>query len=318
MNQLGNRRKAQCTSKKIISICACTGFIAAVLPASILAETSSEIQEEIDDYKSDLAESEETSEELEFQIADLQSRVGDLYSQIQTLNIQKQEYIEQMSARIVYFYENESDNEIMDALLTSDSFSDVLNTVSQQKALHDYDSAKLQEYRDIIAETEEKQSEMDEQVEELCVLLEEEEALQEELEDKISDKEEELEEAKEAEEEARKAEEEAQRSYVRSADSAFLYAMSSSGGVLTKRKGVVYYNGHRETYYSQRVLPGTGLNIPGRHVESSDGTVRDGDGYICVASSDLPKGTIVETSLGIGKVYDCGCASGTIDIYTDW
>ena len=41
-------------------------------------------------------------------------------------------------------------------------------------------------------------------------------------------------------------------------------------------------------------------------------------GYICVASSDYSKGTVVETSLGTGKVYDCGCASGTIDIYTNW
>lgn len=92
---------------------------------------------------------------------------------------------------------------------------------------------------------------------------------------------------------------------------------SSSSNPLTKSKGVVYYNGHRETWYSQKVLPGGGLKIPGRHVDSR-GLVCDGNGYICVASSDLAKGTIVETSLGTGKVYDCGCASGTIDIYTDW
>ena len=35
-------------------------------------------------------------------------------------------------------------------------------------------------------------------------------------------------------------------------------------------------------------------------------------------SSYLSKGTVVKTSLGPGKVYDCGCASGIIDIYTDW
>lgn len=95
------------------------------------------------------------------------------------------------------------------------------------------------------------------------------------------------------------------------------YDMPSGSGVLTKKKGVNYYNGHRETYYSQRVLPGHGLKIPGRHV-ASDGTIRDSDGYICVASSDYPKGTVVNTSLGAGKVYDSGCASGTIDLYTDW
>lgn len=95
------------------------------------------------------------------------------------------------------------------------------------------------------------------------------------------------------------------------------YTEASSGEQLTASKGVVYYNGHRETYYSQNVLPGTGLDIPGRHV-AEDGTVRDADNYICVASSDLAKGSVVETSLGTAKVYDSGCASGTIDIYTNW
>jgi hypothetical protein len=88
---------------------------------------------------------------------------------------------------------------------------------------------------------------------------------------------------------------------------------------LTPSMGVKYYNGHRETWYSQRVLPGNGLNIPGRHV-ASDGTIRDKDNYIVLASdlSYAPRGTIIETSLGLGKVYDTGCAYGTIDIYTDW
>jgi hypothetical protein len=92
---------------------------------------------------------------------------------------------------------------------------------------------------------------------------------------------------------------------------------SNNKNVLTKRKGVNYFNGHRETWYSQRVLPGKGLKIPGRHVDER-GLVCDGDGYICVASNDYSKGTIVETSLGTGKVYDCGCPSGTIDIYCNW
>ena len=100
-------------------------------------------------------------------------------------------------------------------------------------------------------------------------------------------------------------------------DGSYTSSYTTSSGGLTKYKGVVYYDGHRETYYSQKVLPGGGLSIPGRHV-ADDGTVRDADGYICVASSDLAAGTEVDTSLGKAKVYDSGCASGTIDIYTDW
>lgn len=93
----------------------------------------------------------------------------------------------------------------------------------------------------------------------------------------------------------------------------------NSGEALNAYNGEVQYNGHRETYYSQQVLPGDGLNIPGRHV-AEDGTVRDGDGYICVAANEsyLPYGSVVETSLGKAKVYDSGCDYGTIDIYTNW
>ncbi len=113
------------------------------------------------------------------------------------------------------------------------------------------------------------------------------------------------------------SEESAAESTGSSSSSSSSYSTPSGDGVLTRSKGVNYYNGHKETWYSQRTMPGNGLNIPGRHVNEL-GLVCDGDGYICVASSDYPKGTIVETSLGTGKVYDCGCASGTIDIYTDW
>ena len=88
---------------------------------------------------------------------------------------------------------------------------------------------------------------------------------------------------------------------------------------LTRSNGVVHFNGHRETWYSIHE-PGqtvTAWEIPGKHI-ADDGTIRDEDGYICVASSDLPFYSIVMTSVGPGKVYDCGCSSGTVDVYTDW
>lgn len=92
-----------------------------------------------------------------------------------------------------------------------------------------------------------------------------------------------------------------------------------TGGGLTKRGGV-YWNpntGLKETWYSQKVLPGGGLKIPGRHV-NNEGFVCDRDGYICVSSSTYPKGTVIETSRGMGKVYDSGCAPGVLDIYVNW
>ena len=91
------------------------------------------------------------------------------------------------------------------------------------------------------------------------------------------------------------------------------------GDRLSVAKGAIYFNGHKETYYSQRVLPGYSLNIPGRHV-ADDGTIRDGNGYICVAAnpSFMAKGSVLITSLGPAKVYDSGCSHGIIDIYVNW
>ena len=82
--------------------------------------------------------------------------------------------------------------------------------------------------------------------------------------------------------------------------------------------GVLYWGEWRWTWYSEQILPGYGLSIPGRHTDG-DGFVCDGDGYICLASSSLSKGTIVDTPFGrAGKVYDCGCASDVLDVYVNW
>ena len=88
---------------------------------------------------------------------------------------------------------------------------------------------------------------------------------------------------------------------------------------LSPSRGAQYFDGHKEAYYSQHELPGNGLNIPGRHV-ADDGTVRDGEGYISVAANPayLSRGSVIMTSMGPAKVYDTGCAYGTIDIYVNW
>ena len=88
---------------------------------------------------------------------------------------------------------------------------------------------------------------------------------------------------------------------------------------LTRSGGVFHYAGHKETWYSTNEKAGqaTSVSIPDKHV-ADDGTIRDKDGYICVASSDLAFYSIVMTSLGPAKVYDCGCSHGIIDIYTNW
>ena len=95
----------------------------------------------------------------------------------------------------------------------------------------------------------------------------------------------------------------------------------ASKGHITRSNGTVRFDGNKETWYSIHE-PGqtvTAVRIPGKHI-AKDGTIRDKDGYICVAASQRYKRihTTLMTSLGPAKVYDTGCSYGTIDIYTAW
>ena len=136
---------------------------------------------------------------------------------------------------------------------------------------------------------------------------------------------------KAAGEKAKKAAEEAAREKRLAADMTgetyngvrLLYSEPYQGirGHITRSNGVVHYNGNRETWYSVHE-PGqtvTAVKIPGKHV-AKDGTIRDADGFICVAASQRYKRlyTTLMTSIGPAKVYDTGCSYGTIDIYTTW
>lgn len=98
-------------------------------------------------------------------------------------------------------------------------------------------------------------------------------------------------------------------------------AKVQSGGYVSpsefRTQGVIYANGIKYTWYSEKVLPGGGLNIPGRHVDGN-GYVCDGDGYICVASCDYAQGTVLSTPFGPAKVYDVCPTGGIVDVYVSW
>jgi len=84
---------------------------------------------------------------------------------------------------------------------------------------------------------------------------------------------------------------------------------------LTQQSGVNYHDGRTETYYSSSVL--YHYRTPEWTLDE-EGFYRDADGYYVVAASDLEQGAVFEGSKGECKVYDCGCADGVTDYYTNW
>ena len=88
-----------------------------------------------------------------------------------------------------------------------------------------------------------------------------------------------------------------------------------------KSAGVVDDGERTYTWYSERTLPGGGLddlNANGRTLDGR-GFVTDGEGFIAVASPDesLPIGTEVETPWGMARVYDYN-PGDSWDVYTGW
>ena len=90
-------------------------------------------------------------------------------------------------------------------------------------------------------------------------------------------------------------------------------------GAYFRKAGAIIWQGRKYTWYSQRVLPGGGLKIPGRHLDSQ-GFVCDSNDYIVLGSNTANRGKIVPTPFGkYGKVYDAGYV-GTywFDCYVNW
>jgi len=86
-----------------------------------------------------------------------------------------------------------------------------------------------------------------------------------------------------------------------------------------KYAGILYDGDTKYTWYSQNVLPGEGLDIPGRHTDM--GFVMDDQDRVVVASTDYPPGTEIDIPFGYGKgiVLDTGYLDpGQIDVYTDF
>lgn len=91
---------------------------------------------------------------------------------------------------------------------------------------------------------------------------------------------------------------------------------SSASSNNFRSAGVLYDGTYKYTWYSSNSL--YHYRTP-EWTPGPDGIYRDSDGYVVVASSDYAQGTVISnTPFGACKVYDSGCASGTIDVYTNF
>lgn len=319
--------------KRLAIILACVCAVYTLCPVSVSrADELEDAQGQSSDLKNELDSINQELLEISNKIAENESKMesmeGDIIKTQEQLSIAKKNeeaQYEDMKVRIQYIYENDSAT-MLSMIFSADNLTDFVNKIDFVQTVSDYDRDMLTELVTLREAIEEEETHLKEQKESYKETEEQLSQQKESLKVKaaatstdLSELQTKIQELKAAEE--KKKEEAAKAEKAPSSDSSGnkKYNYPSGPGQLNPWVGVVYFNGHRETYYSQRVLPGYGLKIPGRHV-ASDGTIRDSSNYICVAAhlDEYSRGQVVQTSLGPGKVYDTGCAKGTIDLYTDW
>lgn len=307
-----------------------------------LEDKTSNLQSQLEGINQDLVTISNEIAETEVKIEESNNEVFRLEASLQISRNNEEVQYANMKTRIKYMYENGSDT-LLSMICEAKSMGEFLNRVDFIQNITKYDKDMLENMVKVREGIEEQEAELKSRQQELLDLQSqldsEQAALQAKAEETSTDlatvnaqleaaraaqkKQEEEAQRKADEQLAKKAQEETKQASASAGSNTSAGNNSGNGGYvipsggLTPSKGRIWYNGHTETYYSQKVLPGGGLAIPGRHI-ASDGTIRDADGYIVLASDDYPRGTVVETSLGAGKVYDTGSGSGNIDLYTDW
>ena len=307
-----------------------------------LEDKTSNLQSQLEGINQDLVTISNEIAETEVKIEESNNEVFRLEASLQISRNNEEVQYANMKTRIKYMYENGSET-LLSMVCEAKSMGEFLNRVDFIQNITKYDKDMLENMVKVREGIEEQEAELKSRQQELLDLQSQLDSEQAELQAKAEEtstdlatvnaqleaaraaqkKQEEEAQRKADEQLAKKAQEETKQASASNGSNTSAGNNSGSGGYvipsggLTPSKGRIWYNGHTETYYSQKVLPGGGLAIPGRHI-ASDGTIRDADGYIVLASDDYPKGTVVETSLGAGKVYDTGSGSGNIDLYTDW
>lgn len=319
-----------------------------------LENKTSNLQDQLDGINKELVAISDKIADTEEKIESSNNEVFRLQASLQISRNNEQRQYDNMKDRIRFMYENGSAT-MLSMLFQADDMADFLNKADFIQNVTEYDREMLENLVEVRKGIETQEEDLQKQQDELAKLQKDLASEQEELQAKADATSTDLNAFKAklqaAREEQTKKSEEAKKvasastsqktntsngsnsSSGNNASNPTPGAPSNSGGDsssgdysgeyiipsggLTPSKGRIWFNGHTETYYSQKVLPGGGLDIPGRHI-ASDGTIRDANNYIVVASDDYPKGTIIETSLGTGMVYDTGSGSGNIDLYTDW
>lgn len=142
-----------------------------------LQDEQSSVQSTLDNLNDQLTEVSENLTDLESQISDKEDEIEQTQEELDSAQQTADEQYAAMKIRIQYMYEN-SDFNILEVLLNTQSFSDMLNYLDYVEALSEYDREMLDEYEATCDEITEKESDLEDEKDELSDAKVQEEAEQ--------------------------------------------------------------------------------------------------------------------------------------------
>ena len=121
--------------------------------------------------------------ELESMYNETEAEIEQVSAELEASKEDESEQYEAMKIRIQYLYEESSSAGLLEALFTTDGFSDFLNRADAFSELTKYDREMLQEYSDTIANIEEKEAKLEQEREQIEELREARKAQQSQIEE---------------------------------------------------------------------------------------------------------------------------------------
>ena len=179
--------------KKVLKKCCITVMASAMCMSqagTVLASDASDrqaLEAYLEELKLQIEENNASLDDIYLKIEDVNNRISDnnavLEEQTESLETQKSE----MSKRIQYMYEAGSSMVLLAAVLSSESWADVLNKASYINELVGYDREMLQQYIDTVQTIQDTQTALEEEKNELYELKNNFEQTKQDAKDALSD-----------------------------------------------------------------------------------------------------------------------------------
>ena len=128
-----------------------------------------EVEDELRDVRKQLSSLMDKQKALKSEIAETQATIDQTQADLETARADAQTQYEAMKLRIKFMYENSSNDSLWAAILESDGIADMLNRVEYISTIHASDRELTEEYKQTVADVEEKEQQLLSEMDNLLV-----------------------------------------------------------------------------------------------------------------------------------------------------